>query len=70
MAHDVTPVLGIDLVLLVSASAIALSVVRWEDDYHLFILGALSFAMASLGRSARRQRWPGWVKVHIVGMGT
>jgi hypothetical protein len=53
----------------VFASATALSVVRWADDYHLFILGALSFAMASLGRSARRKRWPGWVKVHIVGMG-
>jgi hypothetical protein len=53
----------------VFASATALSVVRWADDYHLFILGALSFAMASLGRSARRKRWPGWIKVHIVGMG-
>jgi hypothetical protein len=53
----------------VFASATALSIVRWADDYHLFILGALSFAMASLGRSARRTRWPGGVKLHIVGMG-
>ena len=56
--------------LAVFASATALSVVRWADDYHLFILGALSFAMASLGRSARQKRWLGWAKVHIVGMGT
>jgi hypothetical protein len=39
------------------------------EDYHLFILGALSFGAASLGRIARRQRWRSWVKLHITGMG-
>jgi len=38
--------------------------------YHLFVLGLLAFAGASLGRAARRQRWPAWVKLHIVGMGS
>ncbi len=33
----------------VFASASALAFVRWADDYHLFILGALSFAVASCG---------------------
>ena len=55
--------------LAVFASATALSVVRWAEDYHLFILGALAFAAASLGRSARRQRWRSWVRLHILGMG-
>ncbi len=55
--------------LAVFASATALSVVRWAEDYHLFILGALAFAAASLGRLARRQRWRGWVRLHILGMG-
>jgi hypothetical protein len=51
-------------------TASALAAVRWAEDYHLFILGALAFAAASLGRMARRNRWSQWVKLHITGMGT
>jgi hypothetical protein len=51
-------------------SASSLAAVRWAEDYHLFILGALAFAAASLGRMARRKRWSQWVKLHITGMGT
>ena len=51
------------------ASATALSVVRWAEDYHLFFLGLLSFAAAFLGRLARRKRWRGWLRLHIAGMG-
>jgi len=47
-----------------------LAAVRWAQDYHLFILGALSFAAACFGREARRRRWRGWVRLHISGMGT
>jgi len=50
-------------------TATSLAVVRWAEDYHLFILGALSFAAAYLGRRARRQRWCNWVRLHITGMG-
>jgi cell division protein FtsW (lipid II flippase) len=50
-------------------TATSLAVVRWAEDYHLFILGALSFAAACLGRQARRQRWRNWVRLHITGMG-
>lgn len=46
-----------------------LSAMRWAEDYYLFILGALSFAAASVGRTAHRQRWRGWVRLHIIGMG-
>jgi uncharacterized membrane protein len=53
----------------VFASATALSVVRWAEDYHLFVLGLLAFASATLGRSARRRRGIGWLRVHITGMG-
>lgn len=48
----------------------ALAAVRWSKDYHLFILGALAFAAAYLGRRARRKQWCNWVKLHITGMGT
>lgn len=45
----------------VFVSASTLTVVRWAEDYHLFILRALAFASAFFGRAARRQRWAGWV---------
>jgi hypothetical protein len=51
------------------ASATGLSVVRWTENYHLFVLGALSFAAATLARAALRQRWPNWIRLHITGMG-
>jgi len=53
----------------VFTSATGLSVVRWAQDYPLFILGAFSFAVAWVGRTFRRRRWFGWVRVHITGMG-
>lgn len=56
--------------LAVFASASALSVMRWAENYHLFILGVLSFATAWFGRAARQRRWQGWVRLHIAGLGT
>ncbi|HWI29665.1 MAG TPA: hypothetical protein VN668_22005 [Stellaceae bacterium] len=43
-----------------------LSIVRWAEDYPLFILGALAFASAYLGRTAIRHRLLRW---HLTGMG-
>src|ERR1700675_4998969 len=40
------------------ATATGLAGVRWAEDYHLFIVGALAFAFAFFGRTARRQLWP------------
>ena len=54
-------------VVFVSASGLA--ALRWAEDYHLFILGTLSFAAATFGRMAHRRRWYGWVRLHIIGMG-
>jgi hypothetical protein len=51
-------------------TAASLAAVRWAQDYHLFVLGALSFMAAALGREARRQRWRHWVRLHIAGMGS
>jgi uncharacterized membrane protein len=53
----------------VFATATCLAVVRWAEDRHLFLLGALSFAVASLGRTAMRRGWRGSVRLHISGMG-
>ena len=51
-------------------TASGLAAVRWSRDYHLFILGALSFAAACFGRQAKRQRWRYWARLHIAGMGS
>ncbi|HKW55169.1 MAG TPA: hypothetical protein VJO12_15855 [Stellaceae bacterium] len=48
----------------------SLSFMRWAADYHLFILGALSFTAANLGRAAVRRRWHQWPRIHLTGMGT
>ena len=54
----------------VFATMSALSFLRWTENYHLFILGALSFAAACFGRIvARWQRWQ-WPRLHLTGMGT
>ena len=50
-------------------SAAGLAAARWAQDYHLFVLGALAFAAAYLGR-ARQERWRHWVRLHIIAMGT
>jgi hypothetical protein len=50
-------------------TATSLAAVRWAEDYHLFVLAALSFAAGYLGRQARRQRRRNWVRLHISGMG-
>jgi hypothetical protein len=50
-------------------TAAVLSALRWDEDYHLFILGTLSFAIATLGRTALRKKWRGWVRLHICTMG-
>jgi hypothetical protein len=51
-------------------TASGLAAVRWVEDYHLFILGALSFAAACFGREARRRPWRHWARLHITGMGS
>jgi hypothetical protein len=53
----------------VVASATALSLVRWAENYHLFFLGALSLTAATVARTALRRRWRNWVGLHITGMG-
>lgn len=55
--------------LALCASSTLLSLMRWSENYHLFVLGAMSFACAWIGRSALRQRWRYWVRLHIAGMG-
>jgi hypothetical protein len=50
----------------VFATSAFLSAMRWAEDYHLFILGGLSFTAAFVGRTARRRAS---IRLHIAGMG-
>lgn len=67
--HSTSGTLYYWCLLALFASATFLSLMRWIENYHLFILGALSFASAWIGRAALRQRWPYWARLHICGMG-
>jgi hypothetical protein len=49
-------------------SVVILSIMRWTENYHLFVLGTASFGCALIGHSAVRQRWRYWVRLHIAGM--
>lgn len=52
---------------IVCVTMAGLSAVRWGEDYHLFVLGALAFAAAFVGRrAARRQQ----LRLHLIGMGS
>jgi hypothetical protein len=53
----------------VFASATVLAVMRWAEDYPLFILGTLSFVAAFVGRRAHRRRGRNWMTSHVIGMG-
>jgi hypothetical protein len=52
----------------VFATAALMSAMRWTENYHLFILGALSFSAAWIGREVRR-RSSGRLRLHIFGLG-
>jgi hypothetical protein len=53
----------------VFVTAAALSAMRWTENYHLFVLGVLSFSAAWMGRRARRRRWSHWLPLHISALG-
>jgi hypothetical protein len=54
----------------VCATAAALAAMRWREDAYLFFLGSASYVAATLGLTARKKQWHGWLPVHIVGMGS
>jgi hypothetical protein len=56
------------LALLGTATALAL--MRWAEDYPLFLFGAGAFAAGWLGRTAMRRRLLGGTRLHVTGMGT
>lgn len=53
----------------VFTTTVFMSALRWSRDYHLLILGTVSFTMASLGYTARKARWIGWTTESVVVLG-
>jgi len=56
-------------ITVVFATATALAIMRWRQDYYLFAIGAIAFTAATIGRQHRRRHRPGDTG-HILGMGT
>ena len=52
----------------VFATATALAIMRWREDYGFFLIGLVAFGLALTGVTARVRHWPGDT-AHIIGMG-
>lgn len=50
-------------------TATFMTVLRWEEDYHLFIMGFLSFSLVLIAKMAVTKKWKKWPIIHISGMG-
>jgi hypothetical protein len=55
-------------ITVVFATATILAAMRWRQDYHLFIIGAVAFTAATIGYQHRRRHRPGDTG-HIIAMG-
>jgi hypothetical protein len=54
---------------IVFLTAVCVAIMRWEEDYHLFLLGLASFGCAFAGRRAALRHGDKWIIYHICGMG-
>src|SRR5689334_13738320 len=41
-------------------TATIIAVLRWKEDYHLFILGLISFCSAVIAKRAVKYKWQKW----------
>jgi uncharacterized membrane protein len=57
------------LMCAVFATATVLAVMRWAHDWHLFVLGALAFVLATMGKIAIHRGAPARFRVHASMMG-
>jgi hypothetical protein len=55
-------------ITVVVVTATVLAVMRWREDYHLLVIGAVAFAAATIAYQHRRRQRPG-DGPHITGMG-
>ena len=67
--HPLTGTVYYGALAIVFATMAVIAIARWADDYHLFVLGALSFLSATVGRTARQRLWRYWARIHMTCMG-
>jgi hypothetical protein len=53
----------------VFVSSTTMAMLRFAEDWHLLVIGTVTFGAGSLGYLARRRRRPGWQRIHIPAMG-
>jgi hypothetical protein len=54
--------------IVVGATMVILSIARWREDVHLFVIGALAIAVATLGLTRVRRR-PRELRTHVISFG-
>ncbi len=54
--------------VLVFITAIAMSILHWEESAYLFYIAIFSYSLALLGYLAAKRRWKNWIGTHIGGM--
>jgi hypothetical protein len=52
----------------VFASAAVMASLRFAQDWHLLLIAVVAFTAGTLGYVARRRRWRGWLRTHLLGM--
>lgn len=57
------------IVLIVCLSAAMLAILAWERSWWFLPIAVFSYANVLVGYVAAKQRRPGWLPVHIGGMG-
>jgi hypothetical protein len=53
----------------VFSTATVMAAIRWREDAHLFVIGAVAFGLGLYGYRARRRQRLGWPPHHAIGMG-
>jgi hypothetical protein len=56
-------------IVAVFATASVMAVIRWREDWHLFVIATAAVGLAMFGWRARRSLRPGWPRWHATGMG-
>jgi hypothetical protein len=54
--------------VVVFVTATVLAGLRWAQDWYLFLIAAVAFALGAVGWIARRRRWRRWLRWHGSGM--
>ena len=50
-------------------TAAIISTIRFNEDFHLLVVGSVAFLSAFIARMAMKRKWVKWTIVHITGMG-